>query len=202
MRTIITTIVLAITMLYTGQAQSHKQIKNWITSTVADDQGVSAISNDGEIIKGVAATIDGKSAKPIIWYNQYLGDDGRVKLRISIGYTNYRHDTSGEDKNYLSVEVIGDGDKSTKLKFSGKVYNESGYIEIRNIEADGFATPGHLYNMLLKHKDIYVKLGDNYVYKFSAIGFKDIDTFGENLLKNKSAKNPFSETSSDNPFKG
>ena len=206
MRTIITTIVLAITMLYTGQAQTttYTEYGNWsVTDQTITDENLVWAGADGTIISGNQRTKDGRKKSPLLVYMQKLSTDGTQFIaRYAIGYTNYGYDSTG-NKNFVEVDLIFDGNKNSMITYEGEVYNQNGFVRLSK-EENGDET-NKIYTGLRSAKTVHVRIrvGDrtDFVYKFNINGFTQVDTHGEKVLKSTSVSNPFADAG-DDPFRG
>ena len=123
-------------------------------------------------------------------------DPSEFQFKISLGGVNVAYDPSTNDQNYVSVEAIADGDKSSLISLRGTVYNESGYIRVKGENITD------LYDLFKTANNVYIKVssgpsGTINVFKFSAQGFIKSMNEGHSLLE-KITDNPFN--SSDNPF--
>ena len=199
MRTIITTIVLTITMLYTGVAQdsSYTDYNNWFAGDQLNrSQSVFVAANSVTILEGSKIKYDGELTEPLIgMYVKKADNEGAYIPRMFIGYSGYAFDTSEEDRNYVVVETIVDGDRNSIESGTGHVYNDKGFMTIKGAK---------LFARLKDGKNVYVKLSagnkTKLVIKVDARGFLAGYKHAVKVL-NKNA-NPFNSAKDDNPFKG
>ena len=193
MRTIITTIVLAITMLYTGQAQQESVWKShgdWIgEETLGAAETTSYANTVGTLISG-----SGTSKPSLSVRNYYTDNDDNIKIKFTLGDSGFAYDSTPEKRNYLTVFVISDSDRSTKFELKGVVINEEGSVDLYG---DNLLK---LHDALKTSKVVHIK-AKSQVYKFSAVGYSAVKTMIYNALKNHNVTNPFNEKD-DNPFKG
>ena len=166
--------LITILTLTTSNAQWKLAKKFWTVERVANDYGdIKAFSNPIAIIKG------GKVFDPVLVFEISYKEDDQEQLigHFRINNTMY-HDT----KEKIEISIIKDNDKSTLITFDGR--NPWG----RTVELDGIATET-IYNMFKSGTNIFIKVGDKSVYKFSAIGF----TASSNHMRKEinKVKNPF-----------
>lgn len=136
-----------------------------------------------------------------LWVDLSLNSENRVVFEALLGGVHVAYDDSSEDMNYVTIETIMDGDKSTIKKYSAKVYNKKGYLKLKS--ADGKLV--NFYKDVKASNNIFIKVsvGNNTlaVFKFSTSGFTKASGMGHDFLWGL-GDNPFSSSDSndDNPF--
>ena len=189
MRTIITTIVLAITMLYTGQAQNNNEINGeWVSG----DTGRNSYAyTDGKTIEGGSFDVD------LTLITEFEGE-GLIYFRID-GESTYSHDTSENDRNFVNVNIIVDN--GSKKEYHGWI-TDDGYVTIKRLEEG--PNLFDLIDEMEKGNTVYIQTkgsGAAKVFKFDLNGFTKSVKRAFDLYYAQKSDNPF-EKSNDNPFKG
>ena len=197
MRAIITTIVLAITMLYTASAQSFTDHGDWSTGLAGEK--VVALTFGEKISGNIKSGADDTSMQLVAEKN----NQGEVVWNILFVGMPYKYDNSGQNRNFVTIDFILDGDKSTKVSHVAELYNENGAVKFKSDAIES------IYNMSRKGKTLYIrtrlsndKVG--LVAKYSLIGFIEADKKADELVAShiKGTSNPFSAQSNDDPFRG
>lgn len=196
-------LLLLIGLLYaaattTATAQDYK---NWTVAKTTDGDATIAMT-DGVVVKG--KTLRGETTR--FASMEYLSDDGSDAWTLAILKANYKFDTSGDNKNFLMIDVIVDN--NPKLTYQGEIYNDDGAVRFYKLN-DG-PSRNTLYEQMLEGTNVWIRVylkshssSEGDVYKYSLSGFTAADSKNtENLQGMKSnVKNPFSKAD-DNPFKG
>lgn len=201
MRTIITTIVLALTMLYTGQTQAQDNIKSdsWYIVSQANlwswTSGV--IFTNGDVVKGKKGE---KSPQLVVTKN---GKDGTYGIKLS------RLNNIASENDYFDVNIIFDGDKSTLMNLKGLTTGEESIstgVYFYKDSQTGYDDDSRYFNTVVLNKFkskqiVYVQLklaNETLVYKFKLSGAaKAVNA----LRLSNGLKNPFDSINDDeDPF--
>lgn len=188
MRTIIATLIMALGMLYTGQAQDRNEhYGDW--NVGVNDQGVIYFyTTVGKQLKGGDNDVD----------LTFLIDNNETgTIYIQIDKTSV-YNYSEDNKNYLETYIIVDNGE--KEQYYGKI-DPDGYIQIAGYKAAG-TTQGGLMDKLKKGNTIYIQTigaGQPKVFKFSLKGFNEAHNRVSQLFLSR-PKN--GSNNNDDPFKG
>ena len=149
-------------------------------------------SNNEEVLKGNISS----QGKPFIAvWTRNGSQQGKYQISMSLMRSGYSYDTSGNDRNYISIDVIPDGNKSAMVTFEAEIYNDKGNASIKN--------QNELFQIFRNARVVYLRtrVGDrvNNVIKIPASNFLASYKQGVALLDQKSSNDPF-DTPSDDPF--
>ena len=195
MKKVLITIVgiLALTSTNAQTKSTWTWFSDWHAETTlgVSEQSSYAYTN-GTVIKGTVMDDENEIHLSV---SNYYGEDGRIKIKFNIGNAGYRYDDSSENKNFLDILVIVDGNKNNILNMRGEIVNSNGTILVYGDDHRG------VYDFLQSGKKIYFKLGTTQVYSFSCIGFSKAKSSIYDALKNQKSDNPFSSINNDeDPF--
>tara|TARA_B100000900_G_scaffold395977_1_gene394857 strand:+ start:280 stop:885 length:606 start_codon:yes stop_codon:yes gene_type:complete len=151
--------------------------KNWKYLYEEEYKSFFLYSLEGELV-------DNKSEIPDFTIEIPKDDNGTIIVRLDGAYI-YKYDSSPEDKNYISVEIIIDD--SDIMNYEGRIAKIKGeektWTRVYLTRNDDSPKYGELFEKMRKGNTIYIRTtgsGDPIVYSYSLKGF----TSGYNKLYN------------------